>query len=232
MDPLASATQWPPCNLPGVSEPSGARINSEVEVCGRWHREGLGARGHGVPPTQLCLLLTRCSCNYSSLLLRGFGCPSLPCGQIHDLRVRPPWLLAASRKASLESRCIGRERRRMRGIKSRLQASARGVRSRNQVEGGKSRGSSEGRRSCHPPGSTKCTVWFRTRNLLQQLAYVHIQRGNQLMSQRDTASAANEFSKALELDPGNHRAGDMGGDSSEAKLSWLAHRNAPIKGQH
>jgi hypothetical protein len=54
--------------------------------------------------------------------------------------------------------------------------------------------------------------------LLQQLAYTHIQRGNQLMSQRDTASAATEFSKALELDPGNQFASERLLDATHVSL--------------
>jgi general secretion pathway protein D len=55
-------------------------------------------------------------------------------------------------------------------------------------------------------------------SLLQQLAYVHIQRGNQLMTLSDTDSAATEFSKALELNPGNQFASERLLDVTHAPL--------------
>ena len=62
------------------------------------------------------------------------------------------------------------------------------------------------------------SMFPRAAILLQQLAYVHIQRGNKLMTQRDTASAATEFSKALELDPDNQFASERLLDATHAPL--------------
>ncbi len=51
---------------------------------------------------------------------------------------------------------------------------------------------------------------------IQQLAYGHIQRGNQLLSQKNTVDAATEFYKALELDPKNQFASQRLLDATHA----------------
>ncbi len=218
MDPLASATQWPPCNLPGVSEPSGARINSEVEVCGRWHREGLGARGHGVPPTQLRSLLNSLLMQLLIAIAAGVwlslftmwadtrpaGASTVVIGSQSESQSGKPCTGKSAEECGVSKADFKRAREAFdRGIKLKEANPEEALRAVDLAIRLVPRNAQY--------GSARAI-------LLQQLAYVHIQRGNQLMSQRDTASAANEFSKALELDPGNQFASERLLDATHEPL--------------